>query len=331
MRAPIGARARVGAAGARGRGPVRSGAGGARGGGVLARHRGGAADRRRIRRRPERGAAAARLTGNARRTAADPQRHDPPDRASARGVDAGRGAARAAPRGVARSRPARRDDPHRARPSRRGRPGDHPPAPGRVRGGVRGAVGRAGRGPRDGRQPTPASAAAAAVSSPTMGRSRPAWTPRFRRSGACCSATRSAWRMTPHSESPGGFSLESSIGRVPAIETMPEAGRVVRTVGSADRVVGAARAGRRDLRGGWPAGRAAARRSRRLPGLHPAVRSARRHVRHPSGRPRRRARRRGAVPVGRGLLGRVVDALGRPLDGQPLRPGRTATRCSRAR
>lgn len=125
--------------------------------------------------------------------------------------------------------------------------------------------------------------------------------------------------MTPHSEpSAVGLSLQSYIDRVPSIDTLPAAGRVVRTVGLLIESSGP-RA---------PVGAICEVVGHDGPPLPVEVVGFRDSVllSVPLGdtsgiRPGDRVVARGGVarvPVGRGLLGRVVDALGRPIDGQPL-------------
>ena len=127
--------------------------------------------------------------------------------------------------------------------------------------------------------------------------------------------------MTPSSEglaSLEGFSLQPYVDRTPGIDTMPAAGRVIRTVGLLIESAGprAPVGAICDITGG-----SGAPLPVEVVGFRDAV-----LLSVPLGdtsgiRPGDRVVARGGVaqvPVGRALLGRVVDALGRPLDGQPL-------------
>jgi FliI/YscN family ATPase len=124
--------------------------------------------------------------------------------------------------------------------------------------------------------------------------------------------------MTPAVDVAGGVSLRRYIDRVPAVETLPAAGRVVRTVGLLIESSGP-RA---------PVGAICEIVGQDGPPLPVEVVGFRDSVllSVPLGdtsgiRPGDRVIARGGVarvPVGHALLGRVVDALGRPIDGEPL-------------
>ena len=214
---------------------------------------------------------------------------------------------------------------HRA--ARRERRGDHPAATRRLR-----RRRRAARPPRSARRDRARRRSerrprAAACVAPPSASSTPASTRRSREIARALLGDEHEQEAGAHGDAAGadaGFSLAAYLARLRRVEPAPVMGQVVRVVGLLVESTGPAASVGEICEVRTGRGAAAAGRGRRVPRRPAAVGAARRHGRHPA----RRSHRLDAaasltIPVGDALLGRVIDGLGRPIDG--LRPARRRT------